>query len=695
MGNTNIDILNSINYYDLLFEKDIDPTLFMIGTEFIDCNQAALDMLKMSNKKELSHLHPSQISPTYQPDGQLSSKKADNIIAQCYENGFNRFEWIHKNLLKEEFWVEVTIKKVTRDNEDLLYISWRDIRKRKNKEHKIKNKNIELRNKNNYIQKINTILKNADKSNNNLLDTVFLLEEYKKAMDESCIASKTNTAGIITYANEKFCTITGYSREELLGQNHNIIRNPDTPKSYFRDLWETITNKNIFKGVISNRKKDGSIYYVDSTIVPILDNEGNILEYIGIRNDITSTYEKDDIITKQLTYDLTGLHNRQKLLEDLEDFPFPKLALININQFKDINDAYGIKTGDYILKEFSHRLNKIKTFNLKIYRLGGDIFGVLAYGNYRLEDLEKQCNDFIENLKEDALNHDNQALDISLSIGIATGKEWLLPQAEMALMQAKEDSEELVIFDSSKNSTNILDEKIKLTEDIKEALKNDNILLYGQKITNNITHEVKYEVLMRMKNSEGKILSPFFFLEHAKKAKLYGNMTRTIIDKACNYFQDKDIHFSINLTLQDIKNKKTTDHLIEKVLTTKTNNHILLEIVESEGIENFEEVRNFIKKVKSIGCKVAIDDFGTGYSNFEYIIKLDVDILKIDGSLIKNINNDNNMYITVSTIVNFAKALGIETVAEFVHSQEVLDVVKELKIDYSQGFHLHEPEELL
>lgn len=691
----NKNVLNGINYYELMFENEIDPTLFILGNQFVDCNQAALDILKMSNKQELSNIHPSQISPNYQPDGQLSNIKADKIIQQCYQSGFARFEWVHKNLLNETFYVEVTLKKVSLKEEDILCVSWRDISKRKEKEKEIQNQYIDLKNKNNYIQKINTILKNADKTNDNLLDTVLLLEEYKKALDESSIVSKTNLAGIITYVNDNFCKISGYSKQELLGKNHNIIRDPLTSKSFFKELWKTISNKKIFKGVISNKRKDGSIYFVDSTIVPILNNEGQIIEYIGIRNDITSLYEKDDIITKQFTDDLTGLPNRQRLLEDLENYPFPKLALININQFKDINDAYGIKAGDLILKEFANRLKESKTMNLKIYRLGGDVFGILAYGNYQLKNLSTQCEAFIQSFKTTPLIYDNHTLDIPLSVGIASGREWLLPQAEMALMQAKDTNEELIVLDSIESAKKALDEKIKLTQEIKQAIQNDNILLYGQQIINNHTQEIKYEVLMRMKNSKGKILSPYFFLEHAKKAKLYENMTRIIIDKACDYFENKNISFSINLTLKDITNKKTTDFLIDKVLKTKTNQHILLEIVESEGIENFEEVSNFIKKVKSIGCKVAIDDFGTGYSNFEYIIKLDVDILKIDGSLIKHINSDKHMYITVSTIVNFAKSLGLETVAEFVHSQEVLDVVQELEIDYAQGFHLHEPEHLL
>lgn len=172
-------------------------------------------------------------------------------------------------------------------------------------------------------------------------------------------------------------------------------------------------------------------------------------------------------------------------------------------------------------------------------------------------------------------------------------------------------------------------------------------------------------------------------------------MTKIMINKSCEYFSNKDLEFLINLMIEDILNEKTVNFLINKLIQTNTAKYVTLEIVESEGIEKFSEVERFIKRLKAIGCKIAIDDFGTGYSNFEYIIKLNVDYLKIDGSLIKNIHVNDNIKLTVETIANFAKVLNIKTVAEFVHCQEVQDIVKSLAIDYSQGFLFHEPEFLI
>jgi len=685
----NSNELENINYYTTLFENDIDPVLFLEGNNFIDGNNAALEILKMKDKKELYNTHPSQISPLYQPDGQSSREKAEKLIAQSFKSNCIRFDWIHKDLDGNEFWVEVTSRKLVIDSKEILHITWRDISKIKEKEFNISKKNIELKNEYIQIEKLNYILKDTKKVDKK--DTLLVLEEYKKAIDESSIVSKTDPHGIITYVNNKFCETSGYTEDELIGKNHNIIRNPINSKSFFEDMWKTLKNKKTFKGIISNKRKDGTIYYVDSTIVPILDYQGNIIEYIGIRHDITSLYEKDQIINNQLRDDLTNLPNRQKLIVDSKNFIFPKLAIININYFKDINDTYGIEVGDLILKEFAHKLSKLKKFNVSVYRVTGDIFGILTSGNFSLDSLEELCLEFLKELKTNPVKYDNNSLNLSFTVGISTGREWLLVEAEMALMKAKEENKELVV-NSEEASKELLKEKVKLTKNIKEALTNNNILIYGQKIINNTTNEVKYEILMRMRTNEGKILSPYYFLEHAKKAKLYHNMTRIIIEKACNYFKDKDNMFSINLTMQDIMNEETIEFLINTILKTKTNHKIILEIVESEQISYFEKVSLFIKKMKKIGVKIAIDDFGTGYSNFEYIIKLNVDILKIDGSLIKNIHKDKNIFITVSTIVNFAKQLGLEVVAEFVDSKEVLETIKLLNIEYSQGFYLHEPE---
>ena len=529
----------------------------------------------------------------------------------------------------------------------------------------------------------------------------FLLE-YKKAIDESSIVSKTDKNGLITFVNKKFCEISGYEEDELIGKSHNIVRHPSMTKEFFNNLWKTITNKEIFKGVIVNKKKNGTVYYVDTTIIPILDENKNIEEFIAIRHDITKVYEQKKLIEEQFIDELTLLPNRQKLLKDLKDSKIQKIAMININSFRDINNFYGFEAGDLVLKKFSQiLLDKIsKNINLDLYRVANDVFAICTKNKDNLEEIRDICTNIIEHFSLNPILINNNSFYLSISIGVARNckdsavQNNLLSKAEYALRIAKKRDISILFLDENIELYNKLKENKKLIEELKNALISNNLLIYGQKLINNISKKEKYEILMRVKLEDGSILTPYSFLKEAKKAKLYLGMTRMLVKKACEYFKGKDIDFNLNLTLEDIKDQYTMDFIVNAMEKTNTAKQITFEIVESEGIESFTEVSNFIKKAKKLGCKIAIDDFGTGYSNFEYIIKLDVDYIKIDGSLIKNINTDNNLYLTVQTIVGFAKALKIKTVAEFVHNEEVLNCVKNLDIDYSQGFFIDEPKEL-
>ena len=529
----------------------------------------------------------------------------------------------------------------------------------------------------------------------------FLLE-YKKAIDESSIVSKTDKNGLITFVNKKFCEISGYEEDELIGKSHNIVRHPSMTKEFFNNLWKTIKNKEIFKGVIVNKKKNGLVYYVDTTIIPILDENKNIEEFIAIRHDITKVYEQKKLIEEQFIDELTLLPNRQKLLKDLKDSKIQKIAMININSFRDINNFYGFETGDLVLKKFSQiLLDKISTnINLDLYRVANDVFAICTKNKDNLKEIRDICTNIIEYFSLHPILINNNSFYLSISIGVARNckdsavQNNLLSKAEYALRMAKKRDISILFLDENIELYNKLKENKKLIEELKNALISNNLLIYGQKLINNISKKEKYEILMRVKLEDGSILTPYSFLKEAKKAKLYLGMTRMLVKKACEYFKGKDIDFNLNLTLEDIKDQYTMDFIVNAMEKTNTAKQITFEIVESEGIESFTEVSNFIKKAKKLGCKIAIDDFGTGYSNFEYIIKLDVDYIKIDGSLIKNINTDNNLYLTVQTIVGFAKALKIKTVAEFVHNEEVLNCVKNLDIDYSQGFFIDEPKEL-
>ncbi len=165
-----------------------------------------------------------------------------------------------------------------------------------------------------------------------------------------------------------------------------------------------------------------------------------------------------------------------------------------------------------------------------------------------------------------------------------------------------------------------------------------------------------------------------------------------MINKSFDTFRDMDAEFSINLTIQDIMDSDLKAFIFEKLQESDIAKRLVFEIVESEGIENFGKVIEFIEKVKSYGCKIAIDDFGTGYSNFEYLLQHKADYIKIDGSMIKDIDTNQDAQAVVSTIVDFAKKMNMKTIAEFVENETIQNIIIEMGIDYSQGYHFGAPQ---
>lgn len=521
-----------------------------------------------------------------------------------------------------------------------------------------------------------------------------ILSEYKKAVDMSSIVSKASPSGIITYVNDAFCEISGYSREELLGKPHNVIRHPEMSKDVFRDMWNTILNKRVWKGVIKNLKKGGDEYYVNSTIIPIIGQDGEIKEFISIRNDITELTRKEKLIIEQTIDHVTSLPNRQKMLEDInkQDFEM-KLAIIQINKFKEVNDFYGIEIGDLLLVNFSSILRKMVNENgTSLYRIGGDEFAVLEFGSISAKDFTKIITNIIKYFDHNTVSASDNSFNVSITAGVSAGEgSTLFFNSEMTLRKAIENSKSLLSYENSYDIEIAYKNNIAMTTKIKDAIKNDNIVIYVQPIiANPPDKKEKFECLIRMID-DGKVISPFFFLDIAKKARLYPTLTKIVIEKSFTHFRDSQSEFSINLSIEDILDEDIVSFLKRKISEYRVGHRLILEIVESEGIENFDDIDRFIKDIKKLGCRIAIDDFGTGYSNFEYLMKLSADFIKIDGSLIKNLDHNENSEVVVELIVNFAKQMNIKTIAEFVHNDAVYQKVKSMGIDYMQGYLLGEP----
>jgi diguanylate cyclase (GGDEF)-like protein len=394
--------------------------------------------------------------------------------------------------------------------------------------------------------------------------------------------------------------------------------------------------------------------------------------------------------THHLYYDnLTSLPNRIKLQEDLLDKPINTVAILNIDDFKEINDFFGIDAGDWLLTQIGRWLSEMK---LKPYRIGGDEFAFRLKGESSHIEFQHEIELLLSLLSEKLFMISDETVHVRATVGIAVDSDKPLIHADVALNKARSAKLPYSIYDQSEGIEQQYQANIAMSAQIRQALVEHRIVCQYQPIVSCITGKIeKFETLVRIQNEDGSLVPPNDFLPIAQKTKLYHHITQEVVYQACHLFATRQEQFSINLSSSDMLDVRTVSTIENILRQTGTANRVIFEILESEGIENFDEVASFISKMKELGVRFAIDDFGTGYSNFENILKLNVDILKIDGSLIKSINENPRNRIVVEAIIDFAHRIGIDTVAEFVASEEILKRITDLGITHAQGFYTGKP----
>ncbi|MEV9546103.1 EAL domain-containing protein [Aliarcobacter butzleri] len=519
-----------------------------------------------------------------------------------------------------------------------------------------------------------------------------ILKQYNEATKDSNIISTSDLKGNITYVNDKFCEVSLYAYEEVIGKPHSIVRGEEDDE-IFQQLWETIKNKKVWYGVLKNRKKNGEFYWVNINIRPILNEKDEIIEYVAIRHEITDLVLKTEELKRNLRLDsLTNIGNRYKLIEDVSKSVNPCISILDIVSFSDVNDFFGYKTGDSVLKIVARKIEEllIDKENYKVYRDHSDTFCIVAENEDR-DKFIKNIDEISKTIGKVPIVIKSRELYVQLSYVFSfESKENLLETANI-IKRYSHANKNIIIYDKALELEKDYEKNIFWTLKIKKALDEDKIVPYFQPIYNLKTNKIeKYEALVRLIDGNN-VISPYYFLDISKKSKQYLQLTKTMIQKTFDYFKDKDFEFSINLTFEDIKSEYISSFIIELLKEYKIGHRVVFEIVESEEIDNFRKINEFFVTIREYGCKIAIDDFGSGYSNFEYLAKLNVDYIKIDGSLIKDILINKSSQNIVSMLVNFAKGQKVKTIAEFVSNKDILNKVRELGIDYVQGYYIKEP----
>ncbi len=403
---------------------------------------------------------------------------------------------------------------------------------------------------------------------------------------------------------------------------------------------------------------------------------------------------QNEKLSEQLHIDeLTSLPNRKSLREDIKKTKYPILSIIDMDSFGTINDLYGEKIGNKVLVNMANLLKEFsKIMGFKIYRMGGDVFALFKDEEFNHHRYIANIESLIQNINNHSIHIKEYDITIGTSVTIGISKEKIdtVEKANMALMRAKKDKMEYLLYGAEHNLDEEYQKDIKWTKIIKKAIENDNVVAYYQPILNQEQDIVKHECLMRIVEDE-KVYSPYLFLDIAKKVKLYSLLAKIIIKTAFKKAKESGYDITINLSIQDIVNRDIVKMIEEELRKDDIAHLIVFEILESESITDYEKVISFIAIVKKLGCRIAIDDFGSGYSNFAYLLKLKPDCIKIDGSLVKNIHIDENALLITKTINDFAHNLGIETIAEYVHCKEVFDILQNIGVDEYQGFYFSEP----
>ena len=527
----------------------------------------------------------------------------------------------------------------------------------------------------------------------------------------------TDINGNIIKINQAFTDITGYSAQEVIGKNPNILQSSKHDKQFYQQMWEALKNKGRWKGEIYNKRKNGQIYPEILSITAIKDENDITTHYIAQFLDISHIKNAQREAEHKAQHDiLTGLANRAKLIEETEN-AFARgrhtdlqhaFMFLDIDNFKHVNDFYGHNIGDALLVEIASRLSASIRKGDIVSRLGGDEFAIVILNLDTSEQVSvKKATLFAEKIQQimaEPIIIDSQSFDITFSIGIKLfpdhekNAQDVMTHADIAMYQAKKSGRnQFAFFD---HELDLESKRFLLIEkELKRAIEEKQFELYYQPKVDLTTGKiVGTEGLIRWNHPTKGILLPNTFLDVANDTKLIHEIGNFIIDEACkqlslweNELEDPNYSISINISAHQFQKRGFTAYVKECIGKYNIDaSRLELELLEDTLIKDMDVAIKKIKGLKSLGIKFAIDDFGTGYSSMTYLQNLPVDNIKIDRSFIMDINNQSNQEI-VKMIINFAKIFNLTVIAEGVENEYALKFLKENACDMYQGYYFSRP----
>jgi diguanylate cyclase (GGDEF)-like protein/PAS domain S-box-containing protein len=524
---------------------------------------------------------------------------------------------------------------------------------------------------------------------------------------------RADPAGLVRYieVNPALCLIAGYPRKELLSRPAPHFTHPDDREAE-RQRLEWLLEGRIEE--VSGEKRlvrpDGDARWVQVRSAPLGD--GTFVQQL---QDVTEHRRFQRELEHLASHDtLTGLLNRRRFEEALEQAlanvrrhgDEAAVLTLDIDNFKHVNDTYGHPAGDEVLRAIAEALQGRTRATDRVARLGGDEFGVIL-ARTDSDGARAVAEELLEAVRSAGVAIGDRRIRVTASAGLRSldseeraGAGDLLSEADMAMYDAKERGRDrLSIIRSGDQQPERVRARMLWSERIRDALENEGgFVLFEQPILRLATGEVdRSELLIRMVGDSGEPIAPGHFLPVAER---YGQMQaidRWVVHSAIDLVAERrdaaaEMKVEVNLSGESMTDAAFVDYIIAEIRNARIDPRCLIfEVTETVAISNLDRARQLARRLSNLGCGFALDDFGAGFASFAYLKHLPLDVIKIDGEFIRHLPRSQHDQVTVRAIVDIARGLGKETVAEFVEDQETLEALKRLGVDRAQGYHVGRP----